>query len=308
MNGDWLLRGRDGRLSVYQLSGDTVLCRAERGPGGPWSAPRRMGGDQKLHPVLAIGQGADRYAHLVSWRPTVKGESGLVHSTHFRPHLAALDWQPIGHPDKSGERTGTPAVAVDAQGRAHVFVRNKSGGVSMLGQKEKGGWGPWRDLKGSEVHDQLAAVTAASGTVEQAVLAHDRGQLPGLPQRFRQCGDDRMDQLVHVLGGPQGDDYGRTDGALVLFDVCLDLGPGQDGLHDGDRIGVGGIGAGCGQHVTVAGHHPDPRFGVGQQMVVAGHVPQEVSKTPCGITECLVRVRRWGGVGLRDRVGHVEHH
>ncbi|AEY92356.1 hypothetical protein SHJG_7089 [Streptomyces hygroscopicus subsp. jinggangensis 5008] len=166
MNGDWLLRGRDGRLSVYQLSGDAVLCRAERGPRGPWSAPRRVGGEQRLHTVLAVGQGADGYAHLVSWRPTVKGESGLVHSTHFRPHLAALDWHPVGHPDKKGDRTGTPAVAVDAQGRAHVFVRNKGGGVSMLAQKEKGGWDPWRDLKGKEVQDGLTAVTGESGRVE----------------------------------------------------------------------------------------------------------------------------------------------
>ncbi|MET8768962.1 hypothetical protein [Streptomyces sp. NPDC004658] len=166
MNGDWLLRGRDGRLSVYQLSGEAVLCRAERGPRGPWSAPRKVSGEQKLHTVLAVGQGADGYAHLVSWRPTVKGESGLVHSTHFRPHLAALDWVPIGHPDKKGDRTGTPAVAVDAQGRAHVFVRNKGGGVSLLAQKEKGGWEPWRDLKGKEVQDGLAAVTGESGRVE----------------------------------------------------------------------------------------------------------------------------------------------
>ncbi|MFJ4326297.1 hypothetical protein ACIP3A_24670 [Streptomyces tricolor] len=184
MNGDWLLRGRDGRLSVYQLSGDAVLCRAERGPGGPWSAPRRMGGEQKLHPVLAVGQGADSYAHLVSWRPTVKGESGLVHSTHFRPHLAALDWNPVGHPNKKGDRTGTPAVAVDAQGRAHIFVRNKGGGVSMLAQKEKGGWDPWRDLKGKEVQDGLAAVTGESGRVELYVavpqgLVHWRQEEPG---------------------------------------------------------------------------------------------------------------------------------
>ncbi|MGW0332931.1 hypothetical protein ACWD0J_13865 [Streptomyces sp. NPDC003011] len=166
MNGDWLIRGRDGRLSVYLPAGDAVLCRAERAPGGPWEAPRRVGGDQKLHPVLAVGQGADGYAHLVSWRPTRPGESGLVHSTHFRPRLAALDWNPVGHPDKTGGRTGTPAVAVDAQGRAHVFVRNKGGGVSMLGQKEKGGWGPWRDLKGREVEEELAAVTGESGRVE----------------------------------------------------------------------------------------------------------------------------------------------
>ncbi|MFF6994528.1 hypothetical protein ACFY93_06140 [Streptomyces sp. NPDC008313] len=166
MNGDWLRRGRDGRLSVYLLSDDAVLCRAERGPGGPWDAPRTVGGDQRLHPVLAVGQGADGYTHLVSWRPTVPGEAGLVHSTHFRPRLAALDWNPIGHPDKKGDRTGAPAVAVDAEGRAHVFVRNKGGGVSMTGQKEKGGWGPWHDLKGRELYEDLAAVTGESGRVE----------------------------------------------------------------------------------------------------------------------------------------------
>lgn len=166
MNGNWLTRGRDGLLSVYVPSGDALLCRAECRPGGSWDAPRRVGGEQKLHPGPAIGQGADGYAHLVSWRPTVAGESGLVHSTHFRPQLAPLDWIPIGHPDKKGDRTGLPAVAVDDDGRAHVFVRNKDGGVSMVAQKERGGWGPWHDLGGRGAHEELAAVTGGSGRVE----------------------------------------------------------------------------------------------------------------------------------------------
>ncbi|MEV8030725.1 hypothetical protein [Streptomyces sp. NPDC086182] len=166
MNVDWLIRGRDGRLGAYLLSEATVRCRAERGPGGPWDTPRTVGGGQRLHSVLALGQGADRYTHLVSWRPTGRDQSGLVHSTHFRPDLAALDWNPIGHPDRTGDRTGNPAVAVDAEGRAHVFVRNKGGGVSMIAQKEKGGWGPWCDLKGHDVQGDLAAVTGSSGRIE----------------------------------------------------------------------------------------------------------------------------------------------
>jgi hypothetical protein len=170
---------------VYLPAGDAVLCRAERGPGGVWEPARRVGGDQKLQPVLAVGQGADGYAHLVSWRPTSADQAGLVHSTHFRPRLAALDWLSIGHPDKKGPRTGTPAVAVDAQGRAHVFVRNKGGGVSMVAQKEKGGWDPWRDLKGSDVQEELAAVTGESGRVElyAAVpggILHWRQEKPGV--------------------------------------------------------------------------------------------------------------------------------
>ncbi|MDH6625866.1 hypothetical protein M2271_003677 [Streptomyces sp. LBL] len=196
MNGDWLLRGRDGRLSVYLPVGDAVLCRVERGPDGPWQAPRQVGGEQKLHPVLAVGQGADGYAHLIAWRPTRPGESGLVHSTHFRPRLAALDWTPIGHPDRTGDRTGTPAVAVDAQGRAHVFVRDKSGGVSMLGQKEKGGWGPWRDLKGRDVQEELAAVTGESGRVELYAAA------PGRILHWRQEGAGAVPVLAEAIDAP----------------------------------------------------------------------------------------------------------
>ena len=184
MNGDWLLRGRDGRLSVYLPTDDALLCRAERTPGGPWTPARKVGGEQKLRSVPAVGQGDDSYAHLVSWRPTVSGEAGLVHSTHFRPRLAALDWASIGHPDKKGSVTGPPAVAVDAEGRAHVFVRNKGGGLSMVAQKETGGWEPWRDLKGRDLQGELAAVTGESGRVEvYAAVAggilHWRQEEPG---------------------------------------------------------------------------------------------------------------------------------
>ena len=166
VNGDWLIRGRDGRLSTYDAVGDGIVCRAESRPGGSWLPPRRIGGDLLVHPMLGVGQGPDEYAHLATWRPTVQGEAGLVHTTHFRPALAALDWTRLGHPNEKGDWTGVPAVAVDAEGRAHVFVRNAVGGVSMRGQKERGGWGPWRDLKGEDVEEQLTAVTRASGCVE----------------------------------------------------------------------------------------------------------------------------------------------
>ncbi|MEI5097958.1 hypothetical protein RB200_03985 [Streptomyces sp. PmtG] len=201
MNGDWLIRGRGGSLCVYVFGpdGDTVECRAEGLPGGDWSPPRVLGGDQRVHPVLAVAQGADTYAHLVSWRPTVPGESGLVHTTHFQPHLAALDWNPLGHPNKTGDRTGVPAVTVDAEGRAHVFVPNRGGGVSMRGQREKGGWGPWRDLKGTDVRGELAVVTAGSGRVVAYATT------PDAILRWRQSGPGKvpvMDEPLPVRARP----------------------------------------------------------------------------------------------------------
>jgi hypothetical protein len=166
VNGNWFIRGRDGRLSVYVPTDDAVLCRAERVPGGPWEdAPRRAGGDQRLHAGFGVGQGPDGYAHLVAWRPTRTGEFELVHSTHFRPLLAPLDWTPFGHPNKQGECTGDPVVAVDVEGRAHLFVRNRGKGVSMRNQKERGGLNAWHDLRGWGVQD-LLAVTGESGRIE----------------------------------------------------------------------------------------------------------------------------------------------
>ena len=197
MNCDWLLRGRDGRLTVYLPSGDAVLCRAERGPAGSWEdAPRTVGGSQKLHPGAAVGQGTDGYAHLAAWRPTVPGESGLVHSTHFRPGLAPLDWVPIGHPDQKGDRTGPPAVAVDKAGRGYVFVRNKGGGVSLRNQKVKGGWGGWLDLGGHDVEGELAAVTGESGFVELYAC------VPGGILRWRQEGDGKKPVRAEGVDAP----------------------------------------------------------------------------------------------------------
>ncbi|WP_329414643.1 hypothetical protein OG802_27460 [Streptomyces sp. NBC_00704] len=196
MNGDWLIRGRDGRLAVYLMSDDAVLCRAERFPGGPWEAPRRIGGDQQVHPVLGLGQGADEYAHLATWWTTRKGVTGLVHSTHFRPLLAALDWAPLGHPDRKGGRTGTPAVAVDAEGRAHVFVRKGGGGVGLIVQKEKGGWEPWRDLEGQGVEEPPVAVAAATGRVEAYAA------VPGGILHWSRPAQDAEPELTGSLDAP----------------------------------------------------------------------------------------------------------
>ncbi|WP_369392581.1 hypothetical protein AB5J72_37095 [Streptomyces sp. CG1] len=74
---------------------------------------------------------------------------------------------------KWSDRTGTPAVALDAQGRAHVFVPDGQGGVRLLVRKEKGGWEACRGLKGREVRDGFVAVTGESGLIELYAAAPD---------------------------------------------------------------------------------------------------------------------------------------
>ncbi|MFD6365024.1 hypothetical protein ACFWFX_35075 [Streptomyces roseolus] len=180
MHGGWLARGAEGRFSVYVPRGGEVLRWTEE-PGGRFDGPTGLGGGGLL-PFLAAAQGRDRYVHLVGFRATDTGaEAGerhleLVHSVQFQTGRPNVEWKSIGHSNGKAEWYGNPAVAVDGQGRAHVFVRNRGGGVSARVQKDAGGWHPWWDLKGGRTdRDPVAAVNGA-GLVE-LYTATDRGLL-----------------------------------------------------------------------------------------------------------------------------------
>ncbi|MFC9390950.1 hypothetical protein [Streptomyces venezuelae] len=178
LQGAWLTRGVEGRFSAY-LPRDGEVVRWTEQPDGSWSGPVSLGGPGpagRLTPFLAVGQGADRYVHLVGVRPAGTGEGHveLVHSVQFQTGRPALEWRSIGHSNATSRWTGNPAVAVDAQGRAYVFMRNGGGGLSARAQKDTGGWHPWWDLKGSRTDPSPVAVTNGSGFVE-LYTAHEKG-------------------------------------------------------------------------------------------------------------------------------------
>ncbi|MER7953956.1 hypothetical protein [Streptomyces sp. NPDC096030] len=167
LNGGWLTRGTEGRFSAYLLR-DGEVVRWTEGTDGRWSDAVSLGGGGLL-PVLAVGQGADRYVHLVGLRPVPDTEDHveLVHSTQFQTGRPAVEWRSIQHSNgKSFKRTGNPSIAVDAEGRAYVFTRNGGGGLSVRAQKQGGGWHPWWDLMGSGTDPSPVAVTNGEGLVE----------------------------------------------------------------------------------------------------------------------------------------------
>ncbi|MFC8273452.1 hypothetical protein ACFUJR_13155 [Streptomyces sp. NPDC057271] len=167
LNGGWLTRGTEGRFSAYLLR-DGEVVRWTEDTDGRWSGAVSLGGGGLL-PVLAVGQGADRYVHLVGLRPVPDTEDHveLVHTTQFQTGRPAVEWRSIQHSNgKSFKRTGNPSIAVDAEGRAYVFTRNGGGGLSVRAQKQGGGWHPWWDLMGSGTDPSPVAVTNGEGLVE----------------------------------------------------------------------------------------------------------------------------------------------
>lgn len=191
MHGGWLARGAEGRFSVY-VPRDGEVLRWTEGPGRRFDGPDVLGG-RDLLPFLAAAQGPDRYVHLIGLRHTgTATETGephveLVHSVQFQTGRPNVEWKSIGHSNGTAEWFGNPALAVDGQGRAHVFVRNRGGGVSARVQKDAGGWHPWWDLKGGHTDRNPVAAVTGKGLVELYIstnrglrryVQHDPGAKP----------------------------------------------------------------------------------------------------------------------------------
>ena len=153
-----------------------------------------------------------------------------MHTTHFRaaprrPRLEPGSATPTGR----AHSTGVPAVAVDAEGRAHVFVGNARQRRAQPASRRNAAAGTrGRDLKGSEVHEELAAVTGESGRVELygtnagrrscAGSRRKRARLPHRPTRCPGFASSRAPSsaLVHLRGTRHAVLHGPERHALRL--------------------------------------------------------------------------------------------
>ncbi|MGW2563603.1 hypothetical protein ACWCXB_31140 [Streptomyces sp. NPDC001514] len=180
---DWLLRGKDGRLSAYAPSAGGLLRWTETRPGGPeWEGPLPFQVPDLLG-YLAIAQGTDGYVHFVGMQRSV-AEDGpsvteLTSSMQYQSGRPLRQWHGMGTPyptDKErARRIGLPSALVDPRGALHVFFRNAGGGVSHRPQSLNGRWGSWADLQGSDVLGRPSVNLTDAGLTE--VVAVTRGRV-----------------------------------------------------------------------------------------------------------------------------------
>ncbi|MFI1012933.1 hypothetical protein [Streptomyces sp. NPDC020965] len=164
---NWLVRGKDGRLTAYAPGNESVLRWTEVHPGGPaWTGPEVIPAPGVV-PYLSIAQGPDGYVHLVSLRqkrlPDGLMGTDVVYALQYQSGLAVRDWSVVGNPYPNdpalAARIGLPAAVIDQDCSLHVFVRNVGGGVCGRASVPSGKWNKWADFKGSE------GVGAVSGTI-----------------------------------------------------------------------------------------------------------------------------------------------
>ncbi|MFB9350928.1 hypothetical protein ACFFUA_26395 [Streptomyces heliomycini] len=176
-HGDWLTRGKDGRLTLYALTGGGLLRWTENAVGGPeWNGPHFVPVAGLTH--LTVVQGADTYVHFLGRRERTGADGGrnvdIVHAVQYQTGLALGDWRSLGNPFQGPEESGSPAAPVGAvaqDGTVHVLLRGEHGGLMLRREAPNGKWRAWEDLHGGGVGAPAAAIAAADGRIEVCAAA-----------------------------------------------------------------------------------------------------------------------------------------
>ncbi|MFC7794858.1 PIG-L family deacetylase [Streptomyces cinereoruber] len=172
---NWLARDPHGRLTAFAVVSQQLAVWIEAAPGaGEWHGPYLLGGGP-LAPGVAIDLTADgrwvvfaqRLAHLAADGAHVRE---IVALEQTAPGGQFADWFTLGNPsagDPARDRhLGGPTVTRDGYGRLHLFVRNAGQGLHSRVRAADGIWGDWTDLRGHDLQEGLAPLTAHDGRVE----------------------------------------------------------------------------------------------------------------------------------------------
>jgi hypothetical protein len=130
----------------------------------------------RLAAGLAVGRAPDGRLTVAGHRLT---DHHLVAASQAADGSFAAAWTDLGNPNAglgNEDQVGTPVLAVNADGRLQVFVKNGGGGISTQAQVTGGGWsGQWDDLGGYDLQDGVAAVTGPQGRIE--IFASSRTEI-----------------------------------------------------------------------------------------------------------------------------------
>lgn len=162
----WVGRNADGRLAAFVVRDGEVFLHAEAADGS-WPAPVSLGRPgQGLYPAISVSYHADGRMAIFG-----RGLDGRIMAASQTVASGGWSgWVDLGSPNlgqSNASQVGTPAVAIGANGRMQVFVKNGAGGLSSRVQSTASGstWGGWTGLGGTGLQDPVVAA-ANRGLIE----------------------------------------------------------------------------------------------------------------------------------------------
>ncbi|MGW0855724.1 hypothetical protein [Streptomyces sp. NPDC002690] len=221
-DGQWLVRGKDGRLSAYALGDGELLRWTETRPGGPdWTGPEAFPAPGIAR--LTVHQGPTGFVHFVALRSARRAEGetvDLVHATQFQSGRPVTAWHSLGNPHRDreqGTRVGVPTVVTGADGLLHVLVSDADGRLLLRREQKGGKWTGWTAL-GKGLGDGAVLAATAAGRVE--ALAPVASGTPGASGSVRRWTQKQPDgDFTEDHGIP----FGHVPGTVVALETSPDV-------------------------------------------------------------------------------------
>lgn len=156
----WVGRNADGRLEAFIVRDGEVFNWSEA-TDGTWGVPTSLGRPGAgLYPAVNVSRNADGRLQIFA-----RGmDNNIMTASQTAPNAGWSGWTSLGNPNAgqtTANQVGTPAVAINSNGRMQVFVKNGAGGISARTQAAVNGatWSAWASLGGTGLQDPVVAAT-----------------------------------------------------------------------------------------------------------------------------------------------------
>ncbi|MFF5443471.1 PIG-L family deacetylase [Streptomyces sp. NPDC012888] len=194
-NTSWLAEGTGGRLWAFAaLDGQMAYWTREgSGPDAGWTGPVLLPGTG-IDPGATAARLPDGRVAVFGTRTTLgtapdQYRREVVYAVQTAPGGRFGAWKSAGTPEAT-DAEGTsaisaPAVAVGPDGRMTVYLRDARRTLRAATELPAGGFGPWQQLGGGDLHSDPVAATDSAGrthvfaTTARTVLAWTRGTPAG---------------------------------------------------------------------------------------------------------------------------------
>lgn len=184
----WVAKNKDGRLQAFDVQNGRLVTWKQNA-NGSWSGLQNLG-NSWLQPGIAVAMNTNGTLQVFAVKQIIDTQGAVRQDVQYiqqtAPNGAFSSWKSLGNP---GHHTatgvydiGSPSVALNADGRIEIFLKDSNGNLSTVYKKTSGAYSSWVNLGGSgALMETPASILRKDGKIE--IFAATRGVVKHWIQR-----------------------------------------------------------------------------------------------------------------------------